>query len=313
MSSVSMPRPPRAVQFKYFGVAVLVVVGSVWLRDWQGGRAQHVLPAAVSSGMSVSSHLGEQADQEIKDHPLVPTMKIAERMLSDLRHIADYSCVMTKREWVEDRMTPRQTIFMKVRHEPFSVYMRFLEPSNVRGQEVIYVEGRNDGNMLAHTTGLKHKLLGTVKLNPTGDLAMEGNRYPITMAGLLNLVERLDDVGHKDMHHGECVVQNGHSATEQGPCHWIDVAHPVRRPYFLYQSARIYIDDKLNLPVRFEAYDWPEQGDENPRLVEEYTYSKFSFDNGFTDRDFDPANPEYAFSRASSRSSHHTGRLSSAK
>ena len=33
---------------------------------------------------------------------------------------------------------------------PFSVYMKFLAPENLKGQEVIYVEGANDGNLIGH-------------------------------------------------------------------------------------------------------------------------------------------------------------------
>ena len=54
----------------------------------------------------------------------------------------------------------------------------------------MWIENQNDGKMWAHGTGMK-AIFGTVSLNPTSPIAMDGNRYPITEIGLLNLVERL--------------------------------------------------------------------------------------------------------------------------
>jgi hypothetical protein len=59
--------------------------------------------------------------------------------------------------------------------------------------------------------------------------------------------------------------------------------------------ARIYVDDELQLPIRFEAYDWPTQQGAEPQLIEEYTYMNLKVNQGFTDADFDVHNPAYAF------------------
>lgn len=234
------------------------------------------------------------------DHPLVPILDLARSMIADMKNVHDYSCELTKREWVDGGLTPKTVMFAKVRHEPFSVYLKILSPPEMRGQEVIYVEGRNDGNMLAHTTGLKHRLLGTVKLSPTSMVAMEASRYPVTRMGLLKLLERLVEVGKQDLHYGECQVNvKENVVTDDGSCRLIEVVHPVRRPYFLYQAAKIYIDPRLNVPVRFEAYEWPDQPNGEPQLIEEYVYSGLKLNNGFTDADFDSTNPAYAFSRSS--------------
>ena len=74
---------------------------------------------------------------------------------------------------------------MKVRHEPFSVYMHFDEPH--AGREVIFVEGRNNNNLLVHEAGFA-SLIGTLELEPTGSQAMAENRYPITKAGIQKMI-----------------------------------------------------------------------------------------------------------------------------
>ena len=50
----------------------------------------------------------------------------------------------------------------------------------------------------------------------------------------------------------------------------------------------------MNIPIRFEAYDWPGAAGQ-PQLIEEYTYVNLKLNNGFTDADFDIRNPNYGF------------------
>ena len=78
-------------------------------------------------------------------------------------------------------------------------------------------------------------------------------------------------------------------------CTCIQVMHPVPRRNFLFYVARIFVDDELNLPIRYEAYDWPSKQGEPPKLIEQYTYLDLKLNNGFTDADFDIRNPQYGF------------------
>ena len=43
---------------------------------------------------------------------------------------------------------------------PFSVYMHFLGPSQVKGRKVLYVDGQNEGKMLVRNGGNGHPELG---------------------------------------------------------------------------------------------------------------------------------------------------------
>ena len=76
--------------------------------------------------------------------------------------------------------------------------MKFLAPDNLKGQEVIYVEGANDGKLIGHAGSGLMALAGTKWLDPKGTLAMIGQRYPITELGIANLVRRLIEVGEHD-------------------------------------------------------------------------------------------------------------------
>ena len=89
--------------------------------------------------------------------------------------VSDYVCTFSKRERIEGRLRSKHVMLMKVRTHPRSIYLKFRQPSP--GREAIYVEGRNDGKLLAHEVGLKRLIAGTLSLDPTGSMAMEDNRH----------------------------------------------------------------------------------------------------------------------------------------
>jgi hypothetical protein len=233
-------------------------------------------------------------------HPLEPAVQMAKSAMINIRNnIHDYSCTIIKHERIGGKLADQEFMYLKVRHEPFSVYMYFLGPEKLRGQEVIYVEGRNNGNLLGHGVGIR-KLAGTVPLQPTGAMAMQGQRYPITEIGMLNLTKRLLEVAEMDKQYGECDVKFYRNAKintgkEKRTVTCIQVVHPIPRKQFRFNLARVYVDDELNLPIRYESYDWPERPGGPPVLLEEYTYTDIKINNGFTDFDFDTNNPQYNF------------------
>jgi hypothetical protein len=240
---------------------------------------------------------GEATTATVGAHPLEPALELANRGLAQLRTtIKDYSATVVKRERIDGKLGEHQYIFAKIRHEPFSVYLYFLAPDEVKGQEVIYVEGRNDGNMLAHAGSGVRAMVGTVSLKPNGAMAMQGNRYAITEIGVENLAKRLVEVAEHDKQFGECDVQFFPKAKVNGRiCTCIQVVHPVPRRNFRFHLARVFIDDELLIPIRYEAYDWPHEEGGQPVLMEEYTYMNVKINNGFTDADFDPKNTAYKF------------------
>lgn len=232
------------------------------------------------------------------EHPLEPVLRWAESGLAAIVSIDDYSCNLVKRERVAGALLPHESIFLKVRQRPFSVYAFFLAPQKKRGQEVLFVDGQNEGKLWGHGVGLRDRLAGAVALSPTSAAAMRDNRYPITEVGLANLVARLIAVGTADLAYGECEVQLYSDARiNERPCLSIVVTHPHARPHFRFHQARIYIDTQTNLPIRYESYGWPSRTGSAPPLWEEYTYLDVQISRGYGDLDFDMANPAYGFER----------------
>lgn len=255
-------------------------------------------PQPAGPATPVAADAGDAATATAGEHPLLPALAMAKAGLAGIEaSIQDYSCTMVKRERVNGNLGDVQYIFVKVRHQPFSVYLNFLGPDAVKGQEVIWVEGQNDGCMLAHAGSGVRAMMGTVALKPDSMIAMEGQRYPITEIGVKNLTGKLIEVAEHDSHFGECEVNFFPGSKVNGrPCTCIQVVHPVPRRNFRYHMARVFIDDGMKIPVRFEAYEWAENAGDPPLLVEEYTYMNVKLNNGFTDLDFDVKNTAYKFS-----------------
>jgi len=263
-------------------------------------------PAAVQQGPGLvpngdtaraNANSGDAAASVAGAHPLEPALQLAAKGLASIRaNIKDYSCTVVKRERIDGKLGEHEYMFAKIRQQPFSVYLFFLGPDAVKGQEVIYVTGQNDGNMLAHAGSGVRAMVGTVSLKPQSMLAMQGNRYPITELGVENLAKRLVEVAEHDKQFGECEVNFFPKAKVNGRiCTCVQVVHPVPRRNFRFHLARVFIDDDLLIPVRYEAYDWPHEAGGDPVLMEEYTYMNVKINQGFTDADFDPKNPSYKF------------------
>ena len=91
------------------------------------------------------------------------------------------------------------------------------------------------------------------------------------------------------------MLKTGAQVEKDRPCTVLEVTHHVPRPYFDFHVAEIFIDDKLNIPVRYAAYSWPTQDGGEKELLEEYTYRDIKINLNMTNADFDAKNTKYNF------------------
>lgn len=254
-------------------------------------------------------------DKNSQPHPLDEAIAIANEALVRIRtDIKDYKCLLVKRERVAGKLGDHEYMFAKIRNRkeedgklitPFAIYLYFVKPESVKGRECLYVEGENSGKMIAHEGGAAARLLPSVWLAPDGPIAMRGNLYPITEAGIENLIVKLIERGDRDRKRDECKLEFRENAKINGrACRIMEVVHPTRRAYFDFNLAQIYIDKEYQLPVRYAAYSWPQGQDHNPEpkpsdneLIEEYTYMKLELNPGFEAVDFESKNPNYNFGK----------------
>lgn len=268
--------------------------------------ADRLIQAALVVALSALANAA-CGESPAPEHPLQPVLRMANSALKRMEtDIKDYTCVLTKRERVEGRLQETESMVVKVRHSrveegrvvaPLSVYVRFLSPAEVKGREVLWVEGHNKGKLIVRNGGPKFEYV-TLALPPDSDLAMKQNRYPLTEIGVKNLTKRLIENGQAELKRNECEVKTAPGAKINGrPCTLVQVSHAERREYFNFQFARILVDDEYQLPVYYAAYDWPKEPDGPSRMLEEYTYSDIKLNVGLTDMDFDHRNEKYKFQK----------------
>lgn len=214
-----------------------------------------------------------------------------------LDQVPGYTATFRKQERLHGRLGPEQTLAMKVRHQPFSIYLKFLKPK--AGKEVVYAQGAHDDHVIAHNGDWTRRLVPRLKVAPTDPLALADSRHPVTDAGLLNLTNRLIEFRRMDLDDDEAVTVLDRTTDDPGRTWLRSVhSHPHRQPSRPFQFVEVLYDPETFLPHKITSFDWPEPGDEGPlRLAECYTYDDVDLDASLTDADFDPANSEYAFTR----------------
>lgn len=225
-------------------------------------------------------------------HPLEAPLEVAKESRDRLKTVTDYQASFIKREVVGGKLIA-QTIDLKFREKPFSVYMRYRGAED--GREVLYVEGQNRGNLLVHDVGIR-ALVGTMSLAPTSREVMSENRHPITKSGMSNLLETIIAQWELEVQYGEIDVKHFKNAKlGEQPVYAIQSSHPQPRKQFKFHMTRLYFDLATMYPVRVEQYDFPKVAGGEPPLVEEYTFLNVKPNVGLTDIDFSAKNQRYRF------------------
>lgn len=245
-------------------------------------------------GFAEEIQLAALIDQAPQAHVLIPALRAALAALDAVKLLTSYEASFTKTELV-GRTTLTTKMQLKVRHEPFSVYVKYLDPH--AGREAIYVAGGHDNKVVVHETGLA-SLIGTLKLDPNSSTAMDENRYPINRIGMKKLVETIMSVWvNQAKQNAAGITVNNYPNSKIGDqsCQTIEsvLAQPIGTDS--YQTTRMYIDTATKLPVRVQQYAFPARRGQKPVLVEDYLYQNVKTNISLTDLDFDPNNPRYGY------------------
>ncbi|MCP4193986.1 MAG: DUF1571 domain-containing protein [Planctomycetaceae bacterium] len=267
-----------------------------------GIQADEANVGTVKSRTTFKLPTGDPATAD--EHPLKILVRQAEIAYRDMRReVRDYSCIMVRRERVDGRLGKHEFIYAKVRNRqvrdgkievPFGVYLKFLKPNSIKGREVLYVEGKNDGKMFVRRGGTRFAFV-TTRLDPNSELAMRENRYPVTEFGIENLLLRLIQRARTQLAAGsDCEVDYLENVTVNGRIATGIVIKPSSSHDEMgFYEARVFVDNEWNIPIHYEAYAAPAEDSDQPRLLEQYTYTKLRLNVGYTDADFDEANPSY--------------------
>jgi len=224
---------------------------------------------------------------------------------AQFNRLPGYTATMVKQERVGASLLDEGTFGIKVRHQPFAVYMKW-QSGDETGKEVLYADGANEDQLLVHLGGLKGRILPAFKIDPFGSLALQHSRYPITKLGIVALADSLIERRQLELRDNVTVhVEQRQDADCDGwPCsvYVFEDADQSQSP--IYRKSVQFIDRQWNVPRRVANYTWPEPSQhlqgaalDEATLIEYYMYSEIVTDAHLTDVDFDRANDEYHFHR----------------
>lgn len=234
---------------------------------------------------------------------LLVNLLMMEKADGTLERISDYTATFFKQERIDGELSDGQIMQMKVRHEPFSVYMKWL--AGDKGRELLYVDGQNDGDMVVHPGGWKARLLPAIKLNPAGSLALKEARHPVTKAGIRQLARTVAEYRKQDLACKQGVRCQMHDNQEFDgrACYFFNIEWDSPEVSKTYRKCQMYVDKELSLPIFVKNFSWPVDNTTDPEqldeatLIEHYTFTNIKFDQQLADNDFDQANKSYKFRR----------------
>lgn len=208
--------------------------------------------------------------------------------------VPDYTATFVKQERIDGALQDLQTIQLKLRHKPFSIYMRWLEGGDT-GRQVLFVQGENDDQLQVRLGGIKSRL-PVMHLEPTSARAMQESRHAITEMGLSELASQVHKYRSRD-----CSLKRG-VRWEMLPdqkyfdrdcdCWIVEYDGPVVEP--TYRKMITCVDKELALPISVRNYGWPNEGVETSdaaaldeaTLIEYYGYTEIRFESRLSDADF---------------------------
>jgi outer membrane lipoprotein-sorting protein len=207
--------------------------------------------------------------------------------------IQDYTATFIKQERINGKLREPELVLFKFQ-KPFKIYMKWTAGSK-EGQEVLYVEGKNGGKVLAHPGfggflgGMLALVLPTFAISPGGPTAMKENLHPITNAGIGNIIENIIQnnniaLANNDLH----LSIKGEAEVDGRPCIVIERVLPEENGYPAHR-AQLYIDKTINLPVKLVLHDWSGQ------LLAQYEYTNLNLNPGLEPINFQRHNKDYRF------------------
>lgn len=300
------------VGFRLFGKGE--VNGSVEVAPLGGTSVSAKTPDAVDpsavAGVGEASELGSaNASSGSGVSSMQQVIEIAEEALVSMSsNLEDYTATFVKQESVSGTLSPVTQMQIKIqsrmRNEtddaPMRIYLKFEQPEANQGREVIWAGDMNDGKMAVYEPVILLNLK-TLWLDPTGPLAMRGQRYPIYHIGLVQLVEELVARGKREIGNPDVTValQEGFSYHDR-TCQLLTATRSKPSggdPADDFSRAEIVFDPNDKLVLAFRSYGWPEEGavDQQAPLLESYEYRDVKLNVGLTEEDFDYQNEGYSF------------------
>ena len=242
-------------------------------------------PEKVAAGPLVYPEPRDTLEPEIRKDPLA----FLERVRDWCRtRIGDYTCHFQKLERIDGDLQKPEQMRMKFRADPFSVYLKWIGDVS-KGQETIYVDGKYKDKVQVHPSGFLGVIFRHVALDPTGKTARKHSRRPVTMAGIVNMVNLVTKQCEEAHTRGDLTLTYEGVRTEAGRAAYVLKRLLPKDKGYPCETLVIFIDVETLACIRTDAYNW------DGELISHYFYMNLDFTPGLTDRDFDPDNADYGY------------------
>ena len=201
--------------------------------------------------------------------------------------IQDYTCIMFKQERLGKDLQGVEKILLKYREKPKSIYMKWVD-GPWTGRELLYNEALfGAGKVRVREKGVLG--LAAVTIPVDWEIAKRGSNHMCTEIGMKYLLFMIENDYRKAIAKGQLQRKNDGITEVDGRKVYKEESWMPRDQklgYYCYHMTH-YIDFLRSLEIKAEIYNWDDE------LQESYIYTQIKLNPGLTDRDFDPANPDY--------------------
>jgi hypothetical protein len=175
--ALAIPNPPNAARADFN-------------QPGEGVKQAKFVPRAEPTPDSKLLPVDPNLNPQLSSNPLAA---IYERARQRYAGMDSYIFRLKRREVVSGRKQPEEVLEVKLRREPYSVYLKWLNPES-KGRETVYVRGKYENKMqlvLAANDAFPFSPAGMRwSISPDDPMARAKSRYPITETGFGPLIER---------------------------------------------------------------------------------------------------------------------------
>jgi hypothetical protein len=262
---------------------VVLLVASAPVREEAPRQATAAPEPAPAADVSRALPDSLSMDHLAQDDPISFLESCLQRYQRDVR---GYHLTMQKQERLNGKLQPKEVIDVYFREKPHSVYMRWIEGAR-KAERALFVEGENNGKMLARPNGaLARKLVGdVVERDVDGFDARQSGRYPLNQFGIKKATERTLAAWKAAKEQGKLHVEflGVQKVKELGD----RVCYKLRRTYEAPEN-----DGVMEITIYVDKENWMQAGSvlkgEESKLIGEYF---------FRDIDLNPTPPPAQFTR----------------
>lgn len=232
-----------------------------------------------------------------EQHPIQPLLDMAEQRLVEFNaEVRTYQCIVHRKERVNGRLMARQAAVLRVRQNPFAVYLKVIG-GEADGREAIYNPRRYGDQVIVKNGGRQFSFV-TIGLDPRSPLIMAETNYRVQDWGLAQGLQTVLNILKEEKKYSDVKVEYFEGAKADGrPAFGARITHPTYRQGMRFYQALVLIDEEMRLPVFYQAVSWPRPPSNRPLLIEEFSFTRWKFNIALDERYFWHKNPNYGFSR----------------